>query len=81
LNADYISILDEIRHLGVLYSKQGKLAEAERMHIQVLEGREKALGAPHLFNSEHYPLLGHTLQRSGQVGRSRENVCASPERT
>ncbi|TGO06819.1 hypothetical protein BTUL_0472g00010 [Botrytis tulipae] len=37
----------EFQNIGLLYSNQGKLAEAEVMYLRALEGKEKALGPDH----------------------------------
>ena len=39
--------LDAVHLLGLLYSDQGKLAEAEKMYQRALDGKEKALGPEH----------------------------------
>jgi hypothetical protein len=38
---DYISTLDTVNNLGVLYKSEGKLEEAEKMYSRVLVRKEK----------------------------------------
>ncbi|KAH0533720.1 hypothetical protein FGG08_007587 [Glutinoglossum americanum] len=47
LGPEHTSTLDTVHNLGVLYSGQGKLAEAEAMYQRALAGNEKALGPEH----------------------------------
>ncbi|KAF2632495.1 purine and uridine phosphorylase [Macroventuria anomochaeta] len=44
LGAEHTSTLNTVNNLGLLYSDQGKLDEAEKMYMQALEGYEKAVG-------------------------------------
>ena len=41
-------ILETIHMLSLLYDNQGKLAEAERMYLQALEGKHEVLGPKHI---------------------------------
>jgi Tfp pilus assembly protein PilF len=43
LGPDYISILDTVNNLGILYKNQSKLAKAEKIYIQALQGYEEVL--------------------------------------
>ena len=47
LDPEHTLTLCAINNLGMLYSKQGKLVKAEKMHEQALRGFEKALGPEH----------------------------------
>ena len=47
LGPDHTSTLDTVHNLGILYSDQGKLKEAEEMYQRALAGCEKALGTNH----------------------------------
>ena len=47
LGAEHTSTLDTVSNLGVLYAKQGKMAEAEVMYLRALQGYENAMGADH----------------------------------
>lgn len=44
LGLDHTSTLITVNSLGILYSDQGKLQEAEEMYQRALVGFEKALG-------------------------------------
>jgi len=43
LGPKHKSTLDTVHNLGNLYADQGKLAEAEAMYTQALQGYEEAL--------------------------------------
>ena len=45
--AEHTSTLDTVNNLGVLYTDQGKMAEAEAMCLRALQGYENAVGADH----------------------------------
>jgi tetratricopeptide (TPR) repeat protein len=47
LGLDHISTLDTVHNLGLLYANQGKLKEAEEVHLRALEGCGKAIGLDH----------------------------------
>ncbi|CAG8884107.1 unnamed protein product, partial [Penicillium egyptiacum] len=47
LGPNHTSTLRTVDNLGVLYASQGKLDEAEQMHIRALAGKERALGPNH----------------------------------
>ncbi|KAL2808184.1 hypothetical protein BJX63DRAFT_424818 [Aspergillus granulosus] len=47
LGPDHTSTLDTVHNLGLLYSNQGKLKEAEELYQRALSGYEKALGPDH----------------------------------
>ena len=47
LGAAHSSNFETLNNLGVLYSDQGRLEDAEKMYDHALAGREKALGAKH----------------------------------
>jgi tetratricopeptide (TPR) repeat protein len=47
LGPGHTSTLNTVNNLGLLYSNQGKLAEAEQMYLRALAGYEKALGPGH----------------------------------
>jgi hypothetical protein len=44
LGPEHTSTLDIINNLGVLYTGQGRLKDAEMMYNRALAGKEKALG-------------------------------------
>ena len=41
---DHTSTLDTVNNLGILYSDQDEMAEAEAMYLRALAGKEKAWG-------------------------------------
>jgi hypothetical protein len=41
-------ILDTVNNLGILYTNQSKLAEAEKIYIRALQGKEKVLGPDYI---------------------------------
>lgn len=47
LGAEHTLTLGTVNKLGLLYSGQGKLDEAEKMYMRALEGYENELGAEH----------------------------------
>ena len=44
---DHTSTIDTVYNLGILYSNQGRMADAEAMYRRVLAGKEKAWGPDH----------------------------------
>ncbi len=46
--ADHLDILTSIGNLALIYSKQGRWEEAEKLGVQVMETRKTKLGADHL---------------------------------
>jgi len=64
LGPDHTSTLLTVNNLGILYSNQGKLAEAEAMYDRALQGYEDALG--HEFASSYLPAL-HTMFAFGDL--------------
>ena len=45
--AEHTSTLDTVNNLAVLYSNQGKMAEAEEMYMRALKGYINARGSNH----------------------------------
>ena len=45
--AEHTSTLNTVNNLGVLYSNQGKMAEAEAMYMRALEGFKKIFDTDH----------------------------------
>lgn len=70
LGADYISTLDAVNNLGVIYCQRGKLDEAEQMHKRALAGREKALGADHIATFETFNNVGILYCMKGKTDAS-----------
>jgi len=58
LGTEHTSMLQTVNNLGILYNKQGKLAEAEQMYQRALQGYEKALGTDN--TSTYIPALNAT---------------------
>ena len=56
--AEYISTLDTVNNLGLLYSDQGKMTEAEEMYMRALEGFKK------IYNADHPRVLSVTSNLS-----------------
>ena len=44
---EHPSTLDTVNNLGNLYADQGKMAEAEKMHLRALTGYKKLKGLSH----------------------------------
>ena len=55
LGPKHTSTLDTVNNLGILYTDQGKLAEAEAMYTRALEGYVEVLGPERL--SSYLPAL------------------------
>ncbi|PQE03464.1 Tetratricopeptide-like helical domain protein [Rutstroemia sp. NJR-2017a BBW] len=53
--------------LGNLYSNQGKLAEAEKMYLRALEGKEKVLGPDHISTLSTVNNLGLLYKDQGKL--------------
>jgi Tfp pilus assembly protein PilF len=70
LGPDHTSTLETVHNLGVLYWKQGKLAEAERMYQRALAGYEKALGPDHTSTLEVVNNLGSLYRDQGKSSRA-----------
>lgn len=65
--------LDTVRYLGILYIDQGKLAKAEEMYTQALQGYKKAVGPEniHTYVPALKSMLGIGLV-SDMLGRANE---------
>ncbi|KAL1640170.1 hypothetical protein SLS61_010263, partial [Didymella pomorum] len=66
LGREHPDALTSISQLGSVLVSQGKYDEAEVMHRQALEGREKALGQKHLSTLISANNLGLVLERQGK---------------
>jgi Tfp pilus assembly protein PilF len=55
LSPSYIATLDTVNNLGLLYTKQGKLANTNKMYRQALLGFEDTLGLESI--SRYMPTL------------------------
>jgi Tetratricopeptide repeat len=58
LGSDHPSTLKTVNNLGMLYRAQGRLAEAEQIHLRALAEREKTLGPDHTSTLETVDNLG-----------------------
>ncbi|KAK6611224.1 NB-ARC and TPR domain protein [Botrytis cinerea] len=56
--------------LGLLYSDQGKLAEAEVMYLRALEGCEKALGPDHTSTLDTVNNLGNLYSNQSKIAEA-----------
>ena len=59
--------LDTVNNLGLLYSDQGKLREAEDMFVRALAGYEKALGPEHTSTLRTVNNLGNLYSDQGKL--------------
>ncbi|KAK5215258.1 hypothetical protein LTR72_011670 [Exophiala xenobiotica] len=57
-------------NLGNLYKDQGKLAEAEKMYIRALQGREEALGPDHTSTLSTVNNLGNLYKDQGKLAEA-----------
>jgi hypothetical protein len=63
--------LDWVFHnLGDLYSDQGKLAEAEKMYIRALQGKEEALGPDHTSTLSTVNNLGNLYKDQSKLAEA-----------
>ncbi|KAJ9635249.1 hypothetical protein H2199_008737 [Coniosporium tulheliwenetii] len=69
---DDVSTFDRIHCLGMLYSDQGKLGEAEEMFQRALQGYEAALGAEHTLTLSTVGNLGNLYRDQGKLGEAEE---------
>ena len=67
LGPDHTSTLDTVHNLGLLYSDQGKLKEAEVMYQRALAGCEQALGPDHKSTLDTVHNLGLLYQHQGKL--------------
>jgi tetratricopeptide (TPR) repeat protein len=68
--ADSVSMLSSLHSLWILYSDQGKLAEAEKMYRRALQGYEKALGADHTSTLNTVNNLGLLYRDQGKLAEA-----------
>jgi hypothetical protein len=67
LGPDDTSTLDTVNNLGLLYTDQGKLGEAEEMYKRALKGKEKALGPDHTSTLGIVRNLGNLYASQGML--------------
>jgi tetratricopeptide (TPR) repeat protein len=63
-------VMDSFHRLGILYSDQGKLNEAESMLDRALEDYEKALGRDHTSTLDTVNNLGLVYKEQGKLGEA-----------
>ena len=59
-----------VNNLGVLYEKQGKIAEAEAMYLRALAGCEKTWGSDHTSTLETVNILGILYSDQGKMAEA-----------
>jgi tetratricopeptide (TPR) repeat protein len=69
---DRLNIFGAFHCLGILYSHQGKLKEAEQMYQQALAGKEKALGPDHTSTLNTVNNLGNLYADKGKLNEAEE---------
>ncbi|KAL5050527.1 nucleoside phosphorylase domain-containing protein [Aspergillus fruticulosus] len=69
---DRLKIFGAFHGLGILYSDQGKLKEAEEMYQQALAGYEKALGPDHTSTLDTVNNLGLLYSDQGKLKEAEE---------
>ncbi|KAJ6016957.1 hypothetical protein N7451_000336 [Penicillium sp. IBT 35674x] len=70
--SDNITLWRGFHGLGVLYSDQGKLKEAEKMYQRALAGKEKALGPNHTSTLDTVNNLGNVYSDQGKLKEAEE---------
>jgi tetratricopeptide (TPR) repeat protein len=60
---EYVTILKSVSNLAKMYKQGGKLAEAGRTALVVLQGYEQALGSHHKDTLETAAMIGHLCQK------------------
>ena len=67
---DNVVYLESLHMLGNLCASQGKLAEAEEMYQQALQGKEKALGVEHMSTLDTVHNLGNLYSNQGKLAEA-----------
>ncbi|SLM37735.1 beta transducin-like protein het-e4s, partial [Lasallia pustulata] len=68
--SEHTSTLETVNNLGILYKKQGKMAEAEAMYRRALEGYEKAWGPEHTSTLDTVNNLGILYKDQGKMAEA-----------
>ncbi len=71
---DCVHILNAANNLGILYSDQGKMKEAEEMYLRALAGKEKARGPEHKSTLDTVNNLGLLYKNQGKM-KEAEEMC------
>jgi len=69
---DCVHILNAANNLGILYSDQGKMKEAEEMYLRALAGKEKARGPEHKSTLDTVNNLGNLYKNQGKMKEAEE---------
>ncbi len=69
---DCVHILNAANNLGILYSDQGKMKEAEEMYLRALAGKEKARGPEHKSTLDTVNNLGLLYKNQGKMKEAEE---------
>jgi tetratricopeptide (TPR) repeat protein len=72
LGPEHTSTLDTVNNLGIIYTDQGRLAEAEEMYKRALAGYEKALGPEHTSTLRTVNNLGIFYRDQGRLAEAEE---------
>ena len=67
---DIVGLDWAFHNLGDLYFDQGKLAEAEKMYIRALQGKEEALGPDHTSTLDTVNNLGNLYKNQGKLAEA-----------
>ena len=71
LGPEHTSTLTTVGNLGLLYSDQGKLEQAEQMYERALRGEEKAVGPEHTSTLNTVNNLGLLYLKQGKTKEAR----------
>jgi tetratricopeptide (TPR) repeat protein len=77
LGLDHTTTLGTVTNLGLLYSKLGKLGEAEEMHQRALKGYEKSQGPDHFLTLNSLNHLGDVYADQGKI-KEAEDMLTRP---
>jgi tetratricopeptide (TPR) repeat protein len=67
-----MSTLDAVNNLANLYYKQGKMKEAEEMHLRALKGKEEVWGPKHTSTLDTVNNLGVLYADQGKMKEAEE---------
>ena len=68
----HTSTLDTVNNLGLLYQNQGRMKEAEEMHVRALRGIEEAWGPKHTSTLDTVNNLGALYWKQGRIKEAEE---------
>jgi len=84
LGKDHSSVATTLNNLGLLYTPQGRYAEAESLYTRAIEIVEKRLGNDHpnvAVILEHYAALLHKIGRADEAARVEDRAKLIREKT